>query len=566
MPRSVGLSLAVAVALAVGALVVPATVTAGTALASPGASSAHRHQRVCPAATGHLASCHAIVDLDAVTPNAAGATPGGYGPADLQAAYSLPSTTAGSGPTVAVVDAYDLPTAQSDLNTYRAQYGLPACGTGCFSKVSQTGSATALPPANASWGQEIALDLDMVSAACPNCKILLVEASSTQLSDLGTAVNTAVKLGAVAVSNSYGGSEAAQDTTYDTSYYNHPGVAITASSGDSGYGVQYPAASQYVTAVGGTSLNRDTTTARGFTEAAWSGAGSGCSAYDPKPVWQHDTGCTRRTVADVSAVADPNTGVAVYDSTPSGTQSGWLVFGGTSVAAPLVAGIYALGGSPTSSPASLPYNNPTALQDVATGSNGACGTYLCNAVTGYDGPTGLGTPHGTTAFKAGTTTPPPAPVTQQLLGNPGFETGTAAPWSVTAGVIDNSTGQPAHAGSWKAWLDGYGSTHTDTLAQTITIPAGTTSASLAYWLHIDTAETTTTRGNDTLTLQLLNSAGSVLSTPARYSKLNRAAGYTQHTLDLSAYRGQTITLKFTGTENSTAQTSFVLDDITLTTK
>ena len=527
--------------------------------------------------TGHRAGCNAVLDVDAVSPGAVspdavnsstvGAVPAGFGPADLQAAYSLPSTTAGSGLTVAVVDAYDLPTAQSDLSTYRAKYGLPACGVGCFTKVNQNGGTTP-PPADASWGQEIALDLDMVSAACPGCKILLVEASSTQLTDLGTAVNTAVTLGAVAVSNSYGGTESAQDTAYDTSYYHHPGVAITASSGDSGYGVQYPAASQYVTAVGGTSLNRDSTVARGFTEAAWNGAGSGCSAYDPKPAWQHDTGCAKRTVADVSAVADPNTGVAVYDSTVSGTQSGWLVFGGTSVGAPLVAATYALAGNPTTSPASLPYAHPAALHDVTSGSNGTCGTYLCTAGPGYDGPTGLGTPNGTAAFapSTATTTPPPAPVTQQLLGNPGFETGTAAPWAVTAGVIDNSTSQPAHTGSWKAWLDGYGSTHTDTLAQTITIPAGATSASLSYWLHVDTAETTTTRANDTLSLQLLSKTGGLLRTPARFSNLNRAPGYSQHTLDLSAYRGQTITLKFVGTENSTAQTSFVLDDITLTTQ
>ena len=189
-------------------------------------------------------ACHAVIDLDVSGLLAtATASPSGYAPGDPQAAYNLPSATAGSGRTVAIVTAYDLPTAQNDLNTYRAQYGLPACGVGCFSKVNQSGT-DAPPAADTGWGQEAAMDMDMVSAACPNCKILLVEASSTFIDDLGVAVNTAVRLGAVAVSNSYGAAESSEDTTYDTSYYHHPGVAITASSGDSGYGVSYPAASR----------------------------------------------------------------------------------------------------------------------------------------------------------------------------------------------------------------------------------------------------------------------------------------------------------------------------------
>ena len=366
--------------------------------------SGHRHARVCGAAAPHRAACHAIIDLEVTGAlSSSTATPSGYGPGDLQSAYKLPSGTAGGGRTVAIVDAYDLPSAQSDLNTYRAQYGLPACASGCFSKVNQNGGSTP-PAADAGWGQEIMLDLDMVSAACPNCKVLLVEANSSSLTDLGTAVNTAVGLGAVAVSNSYGGPESAAQISYDTSYYRHPGVAVTASSGDSGFGVQYPAASQYVTAVGGTSLT-PMSSPRGYTESGWTGAGSGCSAYEPKPAWQHDTGCAHRTVADVSAVADPGTGVAVYDSTaytsPSGsTQSGWLVFGGTSASSPLVAATYAMAGTaPAGTPmASLPYANPHTLYDPASGSNGTCGSYLCTAGPSYDGPTGLGTPHGTAGF------------------------------------------------------------------------------------------------------------------------------------------------------------------------
>jgi len=173
-------------------------------------------------------------------------------------------------------------------------------------------------------------------------------------------------------------------------------VAITASSGDNGFGVEYPAASPNVTAVGGTSLTKSASTPRGWDETVWSGAGSGCSAYDLKRAGQTDTGCSKRTVADVSAVADPNTGVAVYDSYGS---SGWLVFGGTSVAAPLIASVYALAGNASDINASNPYSHPESLFDVTSGSNGSCGgSYLCTGGTGFDGPTGLGTPNGVGAF------------------------------------------------------------------------------------------------------------------------------------------------------------------------
>jgi subtilase family serine protease len=327
-----------------------------------------------------------------------GATPSGYGPADLRDAYALPAG-GGAGATIAVVDAYDDPRAESDLAAYRSTFGLPACttGNGCFRKTGQNGG-TGLPRADAGWAEEISLDLDMVSAVCPDCGILLVEARSTSISDLGTAVNTAVSLGARYVSNSWGGSESASDPSYDRSYFDHPGVAVTASSGDAGYGVQYPAASPYVTAVGGTSLRRDSS-ARGWSETVWAGSGSGCSKYGAKPPWQFDTGCARRTVADVSAVADPSTGVAVYDT--YGEDTGWGVFGGTSVSAPIVAAVYALAGipSPGSYPAAFPYALPDALIDVASGTNGSCrDVYLCTGLPGYDGPSGLGTPNGTAAF------------------------------------------------------------------------------------------------------------------------------------------------------------------------
>ncbi|MER6381744.1 S53 family peptidase [Streptomyces sp. NPDC001250] len=346
-----------------------------------------------------------------VTPKAAdAATPSGYGPSDLRSAYGLTSAASskGSGETIAIVDAYDDPNAAADLAKYRSYYGLPACTTssGCFKKVSQTGSTTSLPTADSGWAEEESLDLDMASAICPNCNILLVEAKSATMANLGKAVNEAVALGAKYVSNSYGGSESSSDTSYDSSYFNHPGVAITVSAGDGGYGAAYPAASKYVTAVGGTALTKSSSASRGWTESVWrtsstEGTGSGCSAYDPKPGWQTDTGCSRRTVSDVSAVADPATGVSVYDS--YGVTAGWYTFGGTSASSPIIAGVYALAGTPSSGsyPAKFPYTaaGTSALNDVTSGNNGTCSpSYLCTARSGYDGPTGWGTPEGTSAF------------------------------------------------------------------------------------------------------------------------------------------------------------------------
>ena len=276
-------------------------------------------------------------------------------------------------------------------------FGLPTCTTanGCFKKVNQNGG-TRYPRANGGWSQEISLDLDMASAVCPYCRIILVEAGSNSLGNLFAAVDQAVQQGAVAISNSYGAGEFSSEASYD-SHFKHPGIAITVSSGDNGYGVEYPAASPYVTAVGGTSL---TGSGSSWSETVWSGAGSGCSAYETKPSWQTDAGCGKRTVADVAAVANPNTGVAVYDSYRYAGMSGWLVFGGTSVAAPIIAGVNALAGNTAVfGNASYAYSHAAALNDVTSGSNGSCGgSYLCTAKPGYDGPTGNGTPNGTGGF------------------------------------------------------------------------------------------------------------------------------------------------------------------------
>ncbi len=195
---------------------------------------------------------------------------------------------------------------------------------------------------------------------------------------------------------------------------------------------------------------------------------------------------------------------------------------------------------------------------ITVGATTATGNYTIT-VTG----TGGGVTHTTTV---GLTVTASGGGAQQLFGNPGFENGSAspAPWTVTAGVVDSSTAEPAHSGTWKAWLDGYGTSHTDSAYQQVTIPSTATSATLTFWLHIDTAETTTTTAFDTLKVQVLNSSGTVLATLATYSNLNKATGYTQRTLNLNAYIGQTIRVKFLGVEDTSLQTSFVVDDTALT--
>jgi hypothetical protein len=464
----------------------------------PVALPAHAQRPVCAAVPAGLARCnaHVVTKAHGTAPLATSSYQYGYAPADLQSAYQLPSS--GSS-TVAIVDAYDNPNAEADLAAYRSQFGLGACttGNGCFSKVNQTGGHS-YPSGNTGWGAEIDLDIDMVSAACPSCKILLVEANSNSFSDLMAAVDYAVGH-ADYVSNSYGAGEFSSEASYD-SHFNHSGVGITVSSGDSGYGVEYPAASPYVTAVGGTSLTR---TSSGWSETAWSGAGSGCSAVESKPSWQKDSsGCSRRTVADVSAVADPNTGVAVYDSYGSNGGANWYVYGGTSVAAPLIAGVWALTGPLASGTAAphVPYQNLGGWKDVTSGTNSRhCRDgYLCQAGTGYDGPTGLGTPIGASGFGGGvgsggggggTNTPPNASFTfsctdlsctfSDTSSDPDGGSIGARSWSFGDGSI--STAQnPSHSyaadGTYDVTLtvtdtDG-GATGSTTQSVTVTAPSG----------------------------------------------------------------------------------------------
>ena len=426
MKRSVFGALALAAAAGI-AFAAPS----GALAAVPSASSATTAQIAQAAQAGSVSSthattehacavplrpggpvCYALVrtDISPVRANALKpqATPSGYSPSSLRSAYNLASAAAanGGGQTVAVIENADDPNLESDLGTYRSQYGLSACTTanGCFSKVNQSGQQGNYPGGDTGWGTEASLDVDMVSAICPNCHILVVEAS-----DLDAAQNTAVSLGAHFISNSWGTADNSGDSGGDGDF-NHSGVVDVASSGDSGYGVSFPASSRYVVAAGGTSLSQNSSTSRGWSETAWSGAGAGCSSWESKPSWQTDSGCSRRTVADVSAVADPNTGVAVYDTYGEG---GWFVVGGTSVSSPIIASVFALAGSPSASAASILYAHAGSLNDVTSGSDGSCSpSYLCTAGGGYDGPTGLGTPDGLGAFtgSGGGGTAPTGPI------------------------------------------------------------------------------------------------------------------------------------------------------------
>jgi hypothetical protein len=365
--------------------------------------------RTCGAAPPGRVSCSDEVVVDAGGHALSSDAPrgGAYGPAEFHAAYSLP-TTAPTPATIAIVDAFDHPRIESDLAAYSAYYGLPDCtsANGCFRKVDEFGGSS-YPEQDAGWSLEIALDVEVAHAVCQSCRILLVEAAAPTMGSLGGAVNEAVGLGADVVSISWGGHELRAETRYDELYFHHPGVPIAVASGDSGYGADYPAASPYVTAVGGTTLVLAPGGGYGG-EIVWPHSGSGCSMYEPKPAWQHDDGCAHRTVADVSADADPNTGAAVYDSVRYSGETGWFRIGGTSLSAPLVAGVYALAGSTRGATfASTPYSRADRLHDIVTGSNGDCSPFqLCTAGTGFDGPSGLGTPAGVGAFSSET---PPLP-------------------------------------------------------------------------------------------------------------------------------------------------------------
>ena len=413
-------------------------------------------RQVCGPVTTGRARCAAYVLTAAGQTAAASAMrsvskkktlPDGYGPDDLQDAYNLTKAAkkGGDGALIAIVDAFDNPRAEQDLAVYRETFGLPPCTTanGCFLKVNQDGrrgGMPAVPTGDAlGWLVESSLDLDMISANCPKCRILLVETNDDFMNNLGAGVNTAARMGATAISNSYVSQESPTDPGPIAKdgllpYYVHPGIAVVAATGDYGYslnpsapnafggptGALIPAAFPSVVAVGGTSLVRDASTSRGWSETALQQSGSGCSVFEPMPPWQtadpscvgtytnasgRTTSFSSRVYGDVAYVGDASTGVAVYDSNNDGWfPNKWGVIGGTSMAAPAIAAIYGLAGygggdDGDDYPARKLYRSRGSLFDITSGFNGFCSpAYLCSAQRGYDAPTGNGSPNGIGAF------------------------------------------------------------------------------------------------------------------------------------------------------------------------
>ena len=314
-------------------------------------------------------------------------------PSDLQTAYKI-DPGLGSGVTVAIVDAYSYPELEADLAMYRSRYMLPACTkkSGCLRVLNDQGAESPLPTGtDAGWEAETALDLDMVSAACPLCNILVIE---TDAGKLDAGIREAALLVPDAISASWGSTEGSNEASREVTY-NHPGIGGFAASGDMAYdtggmGPEYPATSAFVVGVGGTKLNKNPASGA-FTETAWSLAGSSCSNSIPAPSYQPanaTAACAMRASSDLSAEADPDTGVAVYES----SAGGWLNVGGTSAATPLVAAMFAAAGHGDLQPGFI-YAHPEAFSDIVNGNNGNCANALCDAGSGWDGPTGLGSPN-----------------------------------------------------------------------------------------------------------------------------------------------------------------------------
>ncbi len=346
-------------------------------------AKADRAKPVCPDLGPGNMRCMVEFIQSAISPDVAG-----LAPIDFQTRYKLPITK-GAGQVIAIVDAFDNPNIASDLSTYRTNFGL---GTANFTKYNQNGQTSGFPSSNQNWGLEEDLDVQMVSAVCPKCTIILVEANGADSGDLQTAEAEAVTLGAHVVSNSWGGGGV------NASFFDTPGVVYLASAGDGGYGVQQPADLPSVVSVGGTQLIKQ---GSNYMETTWRGTGSGCATGQMKPTWQHDSGCSSRMMNDVAAVA---TGVAMYDSFG---YSGWIEVQGTSISSPMLGGVFGLAQNASSQTAGKKFwslkgkKRKRALWDITTGSNGTCTgspSYFCTAGKGYDGPTGWGTPKGLGAF------------------------------------------------------------------------------------------------------------------------------------------------------------------------
>jgi subtilase family serine protease len=346
----------------------PASIGQGSAAAKYAATPA------CGAPRAGEAQCLVLIEHGAVAPNVAG-----WAPKDFQAHYKLPSRSKGSGQIVAIVDAFDNPNVTSDLSKYRSEFGL---GRANFTKYNQKGESKNYPKGSMDWGLEIDLDAQMVSASCPLCTIYLIEANSAGSSDLEAAEAEAVALGAHIVSNSwicYG-----SISCVDEKYFDAKGVEYLAANGDNGYNdLGAPSVLESVAAIGGTLLSK---TGSKYRESVWSGSGGGCATGIAKPPWQHDKVCTGRAVGDASAVAWHT---AEYDSYG---WSGWITVGGTSVATPLLAGVFGLAENATKQDGGRTFWEKTHHQDLYD----VCGTSCLFSTYSYGG--GWGSPDGVGAF------------------------------------------------------------------------------------------------------------------------------------------------------------------------
>ncbi len=376
---------------ALGLVAFAAFVLALNAYATP-SNAAAQPQKVCGPAGVMMARCHALLSMNGVG-TFASSSPTGLSPATIKSVYNFPtSLTAGGGKTIAIVDAYDDPTAENDLAVFSGQYGLPACTTanGCFAKVNQTGG-TSYPRKNAGWALEISLDVQWAHAIAPGASILLVEATTNSFADLLAAEDYA-KGHAQYVSNSWGAGEFSGENSYD-SHFSQSGVSFFVSSGDAGLPAEYPSSSPNVISVGGTTLHFSGSTFTG--ETGWSSGGGGCSAYETATSVQAGfseygrVNCAgQRATPDVSLDADPASGVSVYDSTRYQGQQGWFKVGGTSASSPMWAARSAVAGTTVDSV--YVYGNSITYRDITSGNNGA------QCLTGYDLCTGRGSWTGTT--------------------------------------------------------------------------------------------------------------------------------------------------------------------------
>lgn len=519
---------------------------------------------------------------------------GGLAPSDIKTAYNLAGTSLnGTGQTLGLfqLDGYTA----SDIAQYETTFGLPSVP---LQNVLVDG-VTGIPSTGANSGAgEVTLDIELQIAMAPGAtKVIIYEGPNSNAGVLDTYNRIATDNLAKQISTSWGlaeGSNSSSALNSENTIFQQmaaQGQTIYAASGDSGaydngssLSVDDPASQPFMMGVGGTRLTTNGAGGSYVSEKTWNGGsiaagggGGGISGFWAIPTYQSGIvstaskgSTTKRNVPDVSLNSDPNTGYSIYYS------GQWVVYGGTSCAAPLWAGFTALVNQQRVANAKPVLGDPhAALKTIGTGT--AYGTSFHDiadnstnlfypAVTSFDDATGWGTINGLGLITSlsGVTTGGGGGGPTQLLVNPGFENGSsAAPWVLTAGVINNSSSQPAHGGAWDAWLNGYGTAHTDSAYQQVAVASTVTSATLTFWLHIDSAETTTTAQNDTLKVQIRNSAGTVLATLATYSNLNKAAGYSQKSFNLLAYKGQTIQIYLVGVENSTKATSFVVDDFAL---